>query len=211
MDDWRAALTHMQATYAAATAPDSPTKGYLETFYDPWIALTKAKTGDIASAEIMIARTPTDCLLCLRVHARIATEKKDWRGASLWFARAAAAAPSIPFPYAEWGAMLLHHGDYDGAIAKFTLANEKGPHFADPLEMWAEALMLKNRSDLALAKFEDANRYAPNWGRLHLKWGEALIYVGNPDEARKQFVVAAGLDLSVADKSELARMRAVHG
>jgi tetratricopeptide (TPR) repeat protein len=108
----------------------------------------------------------------------------------------------------DWGAMLLHRGDYDGAIAKFEQANRIGPHFADPLEMWGEALMLKNRSDLALAKFEEADKYAPNWGRLHLKWGEALWYVGNKDEAKKQFSIASHLDLSVADTVALARWRA---
>ena len=100
---------------------------------------------------------------------------------------------------------------YDAAIAKFKAANQKGPHFADPLEMWGEALMLKNRSDLALAKFEEANKYAPNWGRLHLKWGEALFYAGKQDEAKKQFAAAATLDLSAADKVQLATMSARHG
>ena len=91
--------------------------------------------------------------------------------------------------------------------AKSALANQKGPKFADPLEMWGEALMKKNRSDLALAKFTEAEKYAPNWGRLHLKWGEALGYAG---EARKQFARAAQLDLTAADKAELARVASQH-
>jgi tetratricopeptide (TPR) repeat protein len=101
--------------------------------------------------------------------------------------------------------MLMMKGDLEGAIAKFKEANSRAPHFADPLEMWGEALMQKNRSELALAKFEEANRYAPNWGRLHLKWGEALSYAGRTDEARKQFALASGLDLSQSDKSALHR------
>jgi hypothetical protein len=40
---------------------------------------------------------------------------------------------------------------------------------------------------------------------LHLKWGEALVYAGKKDEAQKQFARAGGLDLSAADKAELAR------
>jgi Flp pilus assembly protein TadD len=72
--------------------------------------------------------------------------------------------------------------------------------------MWGEVLIAKNRSDLALAKFEDANRCAPNWGRLHLKWGEALYYAGKRNEARRQFAVAASLDLSPPEKSQSARM-----
>ena len=101
---------------------------------------------------------------------------------------------------------MLAKGDPDGAIAKFTLANRKGPHFADPLEMWGEALIYMNRSDLALAKFEEAEKYAPNWGRLHLKWGEALFYAGKREEAKKQFSIAAHLDLSESDKVQLSRV-----
>ena len=105
--------------------------------------------------------------------------------------------------------MLLRKGDLDGAIAKFESAHKKSPHFADPLEMWGEALIAKNRSDLALAKFEEANKYAPNWGRLHLKWGEALWWSGKHDEAKKQFAIAATLDLTPSEKSELMKVR--HG
>ncbi|MGD0866687.1 MAG: hypothetical protein ABSA49_14130, partial [Rhizomicrobium sp.] len=66
-------------------------------------------------------------------------------------------------------------------------------------------------SDLALAKFAEAAKYAPNWGRLHLKWGEALLWSGKRDAAKKQFDIAAALDLSPSEKSELARMRNAHG
>lgn len=119
-------------------------------------------------------------------------------------------APSIPFAYADWGQALMERGDYDGAIAKFTLANQKGPHFADPLEMWGETLMKQNHSDQALAKFTEAEKYTPHWGRLHLKWGEALSYAGQKDQAQKQFARAATLDLSNADKAELATVN-THG
>jgi Flp pilus assembly protein TadD len=77
--------------------------------------------------------------------------------------------------------------------------------------MWGEALIAKNRSDLALAKFEEANKYAPNWGRLHLKWAEALVWSGDKDGAHTQFAAAAHLDLTPAEKSELARIEAIHG
>jgi tetratricopeptide (TPR) repeat protein len=171
----------------------------------PVSALIRAEFGDIRGARALIAKTPADCDMCIRFRGRIDTLEKNWAGADFWFARAVAMAPSIPFAYADWGAMLLAKGDLDGAIAQFTLANRKGPHFADPLEMWGEALMLKNRSDLALAKFEEASKYAPNWGRLHLKWGEALFYAGRKDEARRQFSIAATLDLSGSDRKTLAR------
>jgi tetratricopeptide (TPR) repeat protein len=170
----------------------------------PFTALAKAQLGNFAAAHALIEKTPVDCYVCIRMRGNIDALQKNWGGAQYWFARAARQAPSIPFAYADWGQMLLAKGDLDGAIVKLTIANQKGPHFADPLEMWGEALMAKNRSDLALAKFEEANKYAPNWGRLHLKWGEALAYAGKKGDAAKQFAIAARLDLTSAEKSELA-------
>ena len=122
-------------------------------------------------------------------------------------ARAVHDAPSIPLTYAAWGQALLERGEPDAAITQFTVANQKGPHFADPLEMWGEALMKQNRSNRALAKFIEAEKYAPNWGRLHLKWGEALGFAERKDEAQKQFALAAELELSAAEKSELSRVK----
>ena len=139
------------------------------------------------------------------MRGRIDATEKNGAGAAFWFARAAELAPSIPFAFADWGQALLERGQPDAAIEKFKLSSAKGPHFADPLEGWGEALMAKNQSHLALAKFAEADKYAPTWGRLHLKWGEALVYAGKKDEAKTQFVRAAGLDLSAADKVELAR------
>jgi tetratricopeptide (TPR) repeat protein len=176
----------------------------------PFVARAMAMTGQVAGAEALIAKTPPDCTTCALNRANIAAAAGDWSGASTWFARTIAAAPSIPFAYADWGEMLLHQGKYDGAIDKFRQANLKGPQFADPLEMWGEALMQMNRSDLALAKFEEANKYAPNWGRLHLKWGEALTYAGQREDAKKQFAIASRLDLSPADRATLARVMRTH-
>jgi len=175
----------------------------------PYVAVAMAMTGDFKNARSLIDKTPLDCYVCLRNRGEIDAAARNWNGAAYWFARAAGQAPSIALAYYEWGRLLMEKGDTDGAIAKFKLANDKGPHFADPLEMWGEALMQENRSDLALAKFEEADKYAPNWGRLHLKWGEALSYTGRKGEAKAQFALAAVLDLSAADKAELAR--AAHG
>jgi hypothetical protein len=62
--------------------------------------------------------------------------------------------------------------------------------------------------DLAPAIFAEAAKYATNWRWLHLKWGEALFYAGRKEEAKSQFTGAAVLDLTPADKSELARVHA---
>ena len=173
----------------------------------PFFALAKARLGDVAGGEKLIARTPRDCDLCVRIRGDIAALKHDWNGAAYWFATVSARTPHIPFADNEWGRMLLAKGDLDGAIAKFQSAHAKGPHFADPLEGWGVALIMKNRSDLALAKFEEASKYAPNWGRLHLKWGEALMWSGRKDEAKKQFEIASRLDLSADERAEINRIK----
>jgi tetratricopeptide (TPR) repeat protein len=177
----------------------------------PLLAYALARTGDLRGAHTEIDETPGDCVACETARGNIDAREQNWAGAAWWFARATNDAPSIPFAYADWGAMLMAKGDLDNAIAKFKLANSKGPHFADPLEMWGESLIAKNRSDLARAKFEEANNYAPNWGRLHLKWGEALLWLGDGTGAQKQFNLAASLDLAPQEKDELARVRNTNG
>jgi tetratricopeptide (TPR) repeat protein len=180
------------------------------TFLWPWQAYALAMMGELKTANGLIAITPLDCNLCLRMRGRIAAIEGDNRSASQWFGRAEKQAPSITYAPTDWGRMLLLRGDYDGAISKFEEAHERGPHFADPLEMWGEALMRKNRSDLALEKFEEANKYAPRWGRLHMKWGEALWWTGDKQAAKQQFGIALSLDLSTSDKNALARVSHWH-
>jgi tetratricopeptide (TPR) repeat protein len=220
MGDWRTMLSpvwrqELRTKFAAAgryrgLIPDPP------AIFEPrhehaYVAYAMAATGDVKGARALIAGTPRDCDVCLRLRGDIDAFAGNWNDAGFWFAAAEAQAPSLPFAYADWGAALLKKGDIDGAIAKFELANEKGPHFADPLEMWGEALMQENRSDLALAKFEEANKYAPNWGRLHIKWGEALFYAGQRDAAKKQIAIAEGLDMPPDDKALLAKWIGAHG
>jgi len=212
MQNWSAVVAKRGAVESAGrnvSRLPGVTPVYLSNFLSievwPYVAASLAMTHHLSEAHALIDKTPLDCYDCLRNRAIIDAEEDNLRGAAFWFARATALGPSVPMAYFQWGQMLLDNGNYDEAITKFALANQKGPHFADPIEMWGEALMLKNRSDLALAKFEEANKYAPNWGRLHTKWGEALGYVGRKDDARAQYHIASMLDLSVADKAELAR------
>ena len=203
----------IQALLAEPTAPSKEPVSGKERLKRSlaYFAYAKAMTGDMAGAVAMIRATALDCYDCIRMRGKIAAAGGGWPDAERWFAEGLRQAPDIPFAYFDWGAMLLAKGDYDAAIAKFMLANQKGPHFADPLEMWGEALIAKNRSDLALAKFAEADKYAPNWGLLHLKWGEALLWSGDGADAQKQFAIASGLDLTAAEKSELLRLRSMHG
>jgi tetratricopeptide (TPR) repeat protein len=211
LDQWQAARDALTAIEDYPNLHQTGNWALLGVAVRPWLAYADAQLDDFSNAHAIIDKTPLDCYLCVRMRGNIETAQKNWLGAQRWFVEAVRQAPSIPFAYADWGAMLLHEGKYDAAIAKFTLAHAKGPRFADPLEMWGEALMQESRSDVALAKFEEANKYAPNWGRLHLEWGKALVYAGKKDEAQKQFSVASGLDLSQADKVSLSRWITGHG
>jgi len=186
--------------------PGFDNKSILATQFRPWLALAKAKLGDISAAEAVIGTTPADCYDYVRVRGSIAALAHRSGAAAYWFAIATKQGPSLPFAYTDWGRVLMAQGDIAEAIEKFTLANAKGPHFADPIEMWGEALMQKNRSDLALAKFEEANKFAPHWGRLHLKWAKALFYAGHEGDAQKQFAIASHLDMSASDRAQLRTM-----
>jgi tetratricopeptide (TPR) repeat protein len=140
-------------------------------------AYAKARTGDLAGAEATIAATPLDCDTCVRMRGRIAAAKGDFAGAEGWFARTIRQAPSLPFAYADWGAMLLARGDVDGSIAKLEVAHAKGPRYADALEQWGEALMKKGDYAGAASKFAEAAKYSPHWERNRQQWRSALAKV----------------------------------
>jgi tetratricopeptide (TPR) repeat protein len=211
-ENWRDAAAQFQAAIAAARGGESASEGwknaafYMRTNATPQLAYADALLGEFDKADAIFKALPQDCDICLRYRGKEEAARRDWAAAAHWFALVSARSPDIPFADTDWGRMLMMKGDLDGAVAKFESAHTKGPHFADPLEMWGEALIARNRSDLALAKFEAAAKYAPHWGRLHLKWGEALSYIGRKDDAAKQFAIAAPLDLTPSEKSELARV-----
>jgi tetratricopeptide (TPR) repeat protein len=207
--DWRAAVADARAYGADIKTRNTRLESLEERVYaTPLLAYALARAGDFAGAHREIDKSPGDCVACETARGNIDALEEKTGAAAWWFARATRDGPSIPFAYSDWGAELMAEGDVDSAIAKFASANQKGPHFADPPEMWGEALIAKNRSDLALAKFGEAEKYAPNWGRLHLKWGEALAYLGKPGDAKTQFAIASGLDLSPADRTTLKRWMA---
>jgi tetratricopeptide (TPR) repeat protein len=208
LKDWRdaAAFEPKAENIALTYTPTWDNNNFFSRQLRPFLALAKAKMDDAAGAQALIEKSPLDCNLCLRIRAQVADTAGKPVEADAWFARAVQDAPSVPFAYTDWGQSLLVRGKADAAAEQFKLANQVGPHFADALEGWGEALMAKNQSHLAVTKFAEADKYAPNWGRLHMKWGEALGYVGRKDEARAQFQTASTLDLTAADKAELARV-----
>jgi tetratricopeptide (TPR) repeat protein len=193
--DWQGARAEMSELLRLPDAHAKGVRWIVPVLLVPKLARADAMLGDTQAADALIAGTPRDCYLCMRVRGQIAAQARRWRDAEAAFAAAVKLGPSLPFADFEWGQMKLSKGDLAGAVAQFEAAHEKGPHFADPLEAWGEVLMAQNRSDLALAKFEEAAKYAPKWKRLHRKWAEALLYAGRPDDAKAQRSIAASLPL----------------
>jgi predicted Zn-dependent protease len=121
---------------------------------------------DVASATALMAQSPADCYLCVRIRALIAASAGDRAGADRWFAEAVRQAPELPMAYWQWGQTMLVRGDLAGATKQLALAHEKGSHFADPLKTWADVIVKQGSPGEALAKYDEALKYAPNWKKL---------------------------------------------
>ena len=212
--DWAEAYSQLEAVDRAIsvlppaeTATRSATLSLQHIRIRPQMAEALAELGRHDEARALIATTPADCYLCLRIRGRVAARAGRPQEADRWYAQALAAGPSLPQAETEWAADLLARGDTAGALAKVAAAHKRGPRFADPLELWGESLLAQGDAKGAAAKFAEAAKLAPRWGRLHLKWGEALAKLGKADEARAKWRAAATMDLSVADRAALK----VHG
>ena len=203
LDDWGTAADDMNRTIAAAPKWPDVARFAVPHMLKPRLAVALAMSGRLAEAEAVAATLPAGCYRCLSAQGWVATAAHDWARADRAFAAAVAQAPRLPQAYAAWGASRLARGDPDGAIAMLKTANATGPRFADPLELWGEALMRKGEVAGAVDRFRRADLYAPRWGRNHLRWGEALLRGGDSAKAKAQFQIAAGLDLSAADRAAL--------
>jgi len=190
--DWAAARSFAQALVDAQNesppgqkmTSDDQADLELMTVDQPQLALALAMSGDIEGAIALIAPTPLDCYLCVRIRARIAAASGDNSAADHWFAEAVRQAPSIPYAETEWGAVLLARSDMDRAISKFYAAHTVGPHFADPLKGWGDALAHQLRWKEAIAVYDEALTYAPNWAELRSALGEAVQHEDTHKESR---------------------------
>jgi tetratricopeptide (TPR) repeat protein len=175
------------------------------TFLWPRLAYARARTGDLAGAQALIAATPLDCYLCVRERARIAELAGNRAAADRWSAEARRMGPSLPFAFAERGQMLMVRGDPAGAIAFYEQTVERAPRWADPQKFWGDALMARGDEAGAIRKYRAAADRAPQWGALHLAWGRALEAQGKRDQAREKYTEAARMDLSATDRAEVVR------
>jgi tetratricopeptide (TPR) repeat protein len=103
LEDWQAVVASEKSTekqYAEANSAGD-LKAIFANRLRPYFALAKAKLGDTAGAEAVIATTPSDCYDCIRMRGNIAAVEGNWGRADYWFARAVQAAPST-WPARDW-------------------------------------------------------------------------------------------------------------
>ena len=206
LEQWPQAMAALEA-FEAEVAPTLPLRvsAARSTFIWPRLAYARARTGDLAGAQALIAATPLDCYRCVRERARIAELAGDRAAADRWSAEARRQGPSLPFAFAERGQMLMARGDVAGAIDFYEQAIERGPRWADPQKYWGDALMARGDEAGAIRKYRAAADRAPQWGALHLAWGRALEAQGRRDQAREKYEQAARLDLSATDRAEVVQ------
>ena len=204
--DWGEAAAHAdQGLALSAAAPDRGLVAALQL--NSLKAQALARLGRVAEAQRLVEPLPLDCVFCLLARAGAAGAAGDARAADRWYGEAVRLTPSLPGANEAWGRALLERGDARGALARFDAARAQGPRFADAMEGRGEALLSLGDAKPAEAAFSGAARLTPRWGRLRLKWGEALARAGKAAEARTQFKAAATMDLTAAERTELAGQR----
>lgn len=180
--DWSRVIPGIEAIQAAAAvaphAEDRTTLWPVEVW--PWQAYGYARLGRFEEARNLIAKTPLDCDLCLRMRGEIAALARDRKGADLWFDRAIKAAPTLPFAYGEWARALDGFGDERKAAWLYREARARGPAWPDPLVWWGQSLLRRGRPSDARARFEAAANLAPEWNapRDGVARAEALLRTG---------------------------------
>jgi tetratricopeptide (TPR) repeat protein len=131
-----------------------------------WLALAKARFGDVAAAKALIFATPTDCYGCVMGRGQILAMAGDRAGAEPWFAEAIHQGPDIPLAFTARGEARLGWGDVAGALADGQAATKLSPNDPDALKLWGDALERQDKWRDAREKYDAALKLAPNWAEL---------------------------------------------
>jgi tetratricopeptide (TPR) repeat protein len=132
-----------------------------------WLALAKARFGDLPGGEALIAETPMDCRMCVDFRGRIAALAGNTADAEKWFAEAINMAPKLPQVYTDRGQARLDRGELGGALTDATQAATLSPHDGDAWKLWGDVLLKQGKTKEARAKYDEALKYAPHWKQLH--------------------------------------------
>jgi tetratricopeptide (TPR) repeat protein len=117
-------------------------------------------------AATLIAATPLDCYLCVRMRGRVAQVLGDGNGADRWFAAAVRLGPRLAPAYADWGSSLAQRRRFGDSEAHLKKAIELAPNWTDPLKYWGDMLAAQGKRAEALRKYDAAVRLAPKWFEL---------------------------------------------
>jgi len=207
--DWSGVIAHVEASRRAAQAVLAD-KGASRVYWvNSFEAVALAHLGRFAEAHALIDAAPQDSVPANLARGALAQAEGRSGEADRWYGQAVRLAPTLPEPLYRWGRARLDRGEAREALTRFNAALKLGPRYPDAIEGRAEALLALGDAPAADKALADAARLAPRWGRLHLKWGEALARQGRAADARAQFALAAALDLTPAERTELAAVR--HG
>ena len=132
----------------------------------PYLALSKARSGDLPGARALVDSTPHDCYRCNRARGEIAALARDRAASEQWFADAIKQAPTLPQAYVDRGHARLDRGDLAGALADAAEAAKLSPHDGDAWKLWGDVLAKQGTRKEALVKYDEALKYAPNWKQL---------------------------------------------
>lgn len=204
-EDWACFAASMDAVLAAPDASNAIMRRLWLAQSAPDIAYGRARIGDLAGAEALIAQTPSNSYLAVTARGMIAALKGDVAASERWFAEAVRLAPSFADAHQAWGRARLERGDRAGAVVQLAQAAAKAPQWADPLKYQGDALLMGGDARGAVRKYAVAAKRAPRWGGLHLAWGRALEAQGRRDEAGVKYQAALGMDLSAAEMADCRR------
>uniref|UniRef100_UPI00262FF8A1 tetratricopeptide repeat protein n=1 Tax=Brevundimonas sp. TaxID=1871086 RepID=UPI00262FF8A1 len=88
LDQWPQAVAALEASVVETEAVALRFRPVRQISIWPRLAYARARTGDLAGAQTLIAATPLDCYLCVRERARIAELAGDRAAADRWSAEA---------------------------------------------------------------------------------------------------------------------------
>ena len=200
--DWAGYLTRLDAAQKMPPVQPVSIAGMAER------ATALARLGRVAEAQALIAPTPLDCQPCIVGRGTVAEPAGRRAEADHWFAEASRMAPSLPNGPLYWGRALLERGD--AAPSRQSQFREAagaaqppgGGGAGRPGRGAGPAGRRRGRGRSSTPLRRQAHPTLAS--RMHLKWGEALAKQGKAAEARAQFALAAGLDLTAAERAELA-------
>jgi tetratricopeptide (TPR) repeat protein len=147
--------------------PATPARhDYMLRVHGLWLALAKARFGDLPGGQVLIAETPMDCRMCVDFRGRIAAMAGNTADSEKWFAQAIELAPKLPQVYTDRGQARLDHGELATALTDATQAATLSPHDGDAWKLWGDVLAKQGKTKEALTKYDEALKYAPQWKQL---------------------------------------------